>query len=213
MSMNSGSDTNIEIDRLKCNVTGDCVKVCPADAIQFTGMVTSPDDVFSEIIKDILFYHYSGGGVTLTGGEPLFQPDFACDILDLCRGKQIHTAIETSLFAEKEVIKRISSITDLVIADLKIFDPFMHKHYTDESNELIKENFAFLAGSGKKIIVRIPKVTNITDKMENMIAIQEFVSSFGRKIPVEFIDFNLLAVNNYKRLGLPFTLEDKIIPG
>jgi pyruvate formate lyase activating enzyme len=217
LSMNSGIVANIEIDRLKCQVTGDCVNVCPTNAMQFTGMVTSPDEVFREIEKDIAFYHSSGGGVTLTGGEPLFQPDFAFEILDLCRRKQIHTAIEISLFAEKEVIKRIIPVTDLVIADLKISDPFIHKLYTGESNEIIKENFSFLTGSGKSIIVRVPKVKNITDTMKNTIAIQEFVNSFRKKIPIEFIEFNPLAINNYKRLGIPFPLAtaapvDRLLP-
>jgi pyruvate formate lyase activating enzyme len=207
LRMNNGSYPYIEIDRSKCRVTGNCVRVCPAKAMQFTGMVVSPEEVFSEIENDVVFYQSSGGGVTITGGEPLYQPGFAYEILDLCKRKQIHTAIETSLFAEKEVIKRISSVTDLVIADLKILDPVMHKLHTGESNEIIKENFAFLTGSGKSIIVRIPLVKNITDTIENRIAIQNFVSSFGKKIPIEFIDFNPLAANNYKRLEIPFPLK------
>ena len=207
LRMNNGSYPYIEIDRSKCRFTGNCVRVCPAKAMQFTGMFVSPEEVFSEIEKDVVFYQSSGGGVTLTGGEPLYQPGFAYEILDLCKRKQIHTAIETSLFAEKEVIKRISSVTDLVIADLKILDPVIHKLHTGESNEIIKENFAFLTGSGKSIIVRIPLVKNITDTIENRIAIQNFVSSFGKKIPIEFIDFNPLAANNYKRLEIPFPLK------
>lgn len=207
LSLITGSDSNIEIDYLKCKLTGDCVKVCPTNAMQFTGMVASPEEVFSEIEKDVVFYQSSCGGVTLTGGEPLYQPGFAFEILDLCKKKQINTAIETSLFAEKEIIERISTVTDLVIADLKIFDPVMHKHYTGESNEIIKENFAYLAESGKSIIVRVPMVRDITDTIENRMAIQDYVDSFRKGIPVEFIEYNPLAVNNYNRLGIPFTLK------
>lgn len=213
LKMNNGSNKTIEIDLLKCNMTGDCVKVCPANAIQFTGMITSPEEVFLELVKDIAFYKSSDGGVTLTGGEPLYQPDFSFEILELCRKKQIHTAIETSLFADKEIIERISSLTDLIIADLKIHDALIHKSYTGVSNEIIKENFAFLADSGKNIIVRVPNVRNITDSMNNMMSIREFVNSFRKEIPIEVIEFNPLAVNNYKRLGIPFPLEDIIIPG
>lgn len=207
LSLITGSDSNIEIDYLKCKLTGDCVKVCPTNAMQFTGMVASPEEVFSEIEKDVVFYQSSCGGVTLTGGEPLYQPGFAFEILDLCKKKQINTAIETSLFAEKEIIERISTVTDLVITDLKIFDPVMHKHYTGESNEIIKENFAYLAESGKSIIVRVPMVRDITDTIENRMAIQDYVDSFRKGIPVEFIEYNPLAVNNYNRLGIPFTLK------
>jgi len=175
--------------------------------MQFTGMVVSPEEVFSEIEKDIGFYNSSGGGVTLTGGEPLYQPMFAAEILELCRGKQIHTAIETSLFAEEGVIKLISSLTDLVIADMKIFDPVMHKRHTGESNEIIKENFAFLAESGKNIIVRVPLVEDITATIENRMAIQDYVDSFRKGIPVELIEYNTLAANNYRKLGKPFPLK------
>jgi len=203
LGLNIGSDQYVSIDRSKCNVTGNCVRICPADAMQFTGMVVSPEEVFSEIEKDIGFYNSSGGGVTLTGGEPLYQPMFAAEILELCRGKQIHTAIETSLFAEEGVIKLISSLTDLVIADMKIFDPVMHKRHTGESNEIIKENFAFLAESGKNIIVRVPLVEDITATIENRMAIQDYVDSFRKGIPVELIEYNTLAANNYKRLGIP----------
>ncbi|HSN50496.1 MAG TPA: glycyl-radical enzyme activating protein, partial [Bacteroidales bacterium] len=207
LSMNSGSDPFIVIDRVKCKLSGECVKVCPANAMQFTGIVVSPGEVFNEIEKDVVFYNSSGGGVTLTGGEPLYQPMFAAEILELCRGKNIHTAIETSLFAEEGVIRLISSLTDLVIADLKIFDTVMHKRYTGESNEIIKENFAYLAESGKNIIVRIPLVRDITDTIKNRMAIQDYVNSFRKGIPVEFIEYNPLAANNYKRLGIPFPLQ------
>jgi len=207
LTMTSGSEPNIEIARSRCKVTGDCVKVCPSNAMQFTGTVTSAEEVFSEIVKDLSFYRSSGGGVTLTGGEPLFQADFAFEILNLCRGKQIHTTIETSLFADNRSVKRISSVTDLFIADLKISDPVMHSRFTGESNEIIKENFAFLAESGKNIIVRIPMIRNVTDTTENRMAILEYVNSFRKEIPVEFIEFNPLAVNNYKRLGIPFPMD------
>jgi len=203
LGMNTGSDQYISIDHSKCRVSGNCVRVCPADAMQFTGSAVSPEEVFGEIEKDIEFYNSSGGGVTLTGGEPLYQPMFAAEILELCRGRQIHTAIETSLFAEEAVIKLISSLSDLVIADLKIFDPVLHKSFTGESNEIIMENFAFLAESGKQIIVRVPMVEGITGTIENRMAIQDYVKSFGKGIPVEFIEFNPLAANSYKRLGIP----------
>ena len=213
IQMKSPSEPYIEIDRFRCMVSGECVHVCPSNAIQFTGMIVTPDDVMSEAEKDIAFYVASGGGLTLTGGEPLFQPEFAFEILSRCRQKKIHTAIETSLFAETEVIRRISSVCDLIIADLKIFDSLLHKYFTGEANNIIKENFAFLVNSGKRMIVRVPMVKNITDNSENRRSIEGFVNSFSQDIPIEFIEFNPLAANNYKRLGIPFRLDDLIIPG
>jgi pyruvate formate lyase activating enzyme len=198
----------ISIDRKLCIATGDCVSVCPANAIQFTDWTTTPSEIISEVEKDIAFYESSGGGITLTGGEPLYQPDFAFEILSMCRKKEIHTAIETSLFCSGEVIRRISGKVDLFIADLKIIDPILHRQYTGESNVIIKENLSYIAQSGKNIIVRVPLVANITDNEYNKKAILSFVYGFNRNIPVEFIDYNPLAANNYRRLGIPFPLDN-----
>jgi len=86
-------------------------------------------------------------------------------------------------------------------------DPVAHQHCSGQSNTIIKENFAFLASSGKSLIVRVPLVPNVTDTTENRAAIQEFVSSFNKEIPIELIEFNQLAANNYKRLGIPFPMD------
>jgi pyruvate formate lyase activating enzyme len=201
LKMSSGS---VLIDRAKCTLTGGCTEVCPAGAMQFTGRTITAQEVFREVRKDIAFYGTSGGGLTLTGGEPLFQPEFSLEILELCRKAGIHTAIETSLFADLDVAEKISSAADLIIADLKIFDPQEHETYTGQSNEKITGNFLFLAETGRALTVRIPLIPGITDTAENINAISAFAGSAGRNIPVELIEYNPLAANNYRRLGIPF---------
>ena len=198
----------IEINRELCNLTGNCVKICPAEAIRFTGSVISVSELLPEIEKDIVFYEKSGGGVTLSGGEALHQPEFAEAVLRVCKEKNIHTAIETCLFAEKEIIKSISRFTDLFIIDLKLFDPAYHRHFTGQSNEVILENFHYLASTGKEMVVRIPLVPGITDIRENLDSIEKLVSSTGRDIPIEYIDYNPLARNNYEKLNLPFPQDE-----
>ena len=196
----------IEIDRQLCCLSGDCVKICPTGAIQFTGIKTSAADILTEVEKDILYYKESGGGVTLTGGEPFYQAAFAEEILELCRKRDIHTAIESSLFCEKETLNRFLNIVDLFIVDMKLFDLQQHIRYTGKSNEIIKENIRFLVESGKDILIRIPMVNNITDTEENKNAIISFISSIDSKIPIEYLSYNPLAGNNYKRLDIPFLL-------
>ena len=200
------SDSHIAVDRKLCNNNGDCVKICPTGAIQFTGTEMSVARVISEIEKDLVFYRESGGGVTLTGGEPLFQPDFSLEILKECRKRNIHTAIETSLFCDTEVLKAVADYVDLFLIDLKIFNREMHIRYTGKSNEMIKDNFRFLAESGRNIIVRIPMIEGITDSEENKNAIVEYVTDIDSSIPVEYIPYNPLAENNYRKLGIPFLL-------
>jgi pyruvate formate lyase activating enzyme len=201
------TESHINIDRNICNISGDCIRICPTGALQFTGSVAIVSDIINEIEKDTLYYQVSGGGVTLTGGEPLYQPDFTKEILKECRKRNIHTAVETCLFCEREIIEGISDFVDLFIVDLKIFDRAQHIRYTGKSNDIIRENIRYLAESGKNILVRIPMITGITDTEENKNECKKFVHDIDSRIPVEYIDYNPLAENNYKRLGIPFLIK------
>jgi pyruvate formate lyase activating enzyme len=201
------SQPHININRKLCSLNGDCVKVCPTGAIQFTGSKTSVSALINEIKKDILYYQVSGGGVTLTGGEPLFQPDFSAKILEACRKHSIHTAIETCLYCERENLSRISDFVDLFIVDLKIFNQVQHVHFTGKSNRIIKENLKYISGKGIPVIVRIPLIKGITDTDTNKDACTRFVNDIDKRIPVEYLSYNPLAGNNYKRLDIPFLLE------
>jgi pyruvate formate lyase activating enzyme len=203
----SGERNVIEINRQLCRLSGNCVSVCPSNAIQYTGYALPVSSIMEEIEKDIVFYEESGGGVTLTGGEPLFQPLFAEAILRECKMKGIGTAIETSLFTGSEVIKKIIGYTDLFIIDLKLYEDADHVKFTGRSNNIIKDNFCYIAGSGKKIIVRIPMIETITDNPENIMALENFVHDLRDDIEIEHIKYNPLTRNNYERLGIPFLLK------
>jgi pyruvate formate lyase activating enzyme len=196
----------IEIDRAGCNATGDCVRVCPTGAIDFTGRILSADDVMAEIRKDELFYETSGGGVTLSGGEPLSQPEFCIELLKSCRQENYNTAVETCLFCEEELLGRVADFVDLFLVDMKIFDGTKHEEYTGRRNELIKTNLKFLSELGKNIIVRVPLIAGITDSAENRNAIEDFVQKINPGIPVEYLDYNPLTKSKYQKLAIPFFL-------
>jgi len=199
-------DPFINIERNQCRLAGECVKVCPTGAIQFTGSKVSVSEIMDEVEKDILYYQISGGGITLTGGEPLYQSRFSIKILEACKNKNIHTAIETCLFCDSAIIEKIIDHVDLFIVDMKIYDRDQHIMYTGKSNEIIKENLRYIAESGKSILVRIPLIPNITDTENNKNAIIKFVDSIDSRILIENIRYNVLAGNNYKRLDIPFLL-------
>jgi pyruvate formate lyase activating enzyme len=207
LELHTTGEKNIEIDRSRCIVTGDCVKVCPTGAIDFTGKRASVDEIMEEIRKDELFYESSSGGVTLTGGEPLYQPEFCIEILKACREEEFNTALETCLFCEKELLGKIAGLVDLFLVDMKIFDGAKHEEFTGKGNELIKENLKFLSELGKKIIVRVPIIEGITDSKENRIEIDEFVKRINPGIPVEYLDFNPLTKGKYDKLAVPFSLN------
>lgn len=200
----------ISIDRNICKLSGYCVSVCPTGSIEFTGESKSVSEIMEVILKDKLFYEKSGGGITLTGGEPLFQPEFSIAILKNCKKNNIHTTIETSLFCKKEIIDMFAEYVDLFIVDMKIANSDQHIKYTGKNNEIIRDNFSYLAESGKEILVRIPLIPEITDTEKNLNDITEFVNSFKKEIHIEFLDYNTLAENNYKRLNIPFLLTDII---
>jgi pyruvate formate lyase activating enzyme len=207
LTLENARDSQIKIDRKLCCLSGDCVNVCPTGAIQFTGSKVSVKEIMHEVEKDMLYYEISGGGITLTGGEPLYQPEFSLPILDLCRKKSIHTAVETCLFCERDSIEKIIDYVDMFIVDMKISDRDQHIVYTGKSNEIIRKNIGFLADNKKNILIRIPMVDNITDTEENKSAIRNFISSIDGRIPIEYLSYNPLAGNNYKKLDIPFLLK------
>ena len=126
---------------------------------EFTGKTMSVDEVMATVIRDIDFYKNSGGGVTFSGGEPLSQPQFLKELIAECKSKYIHTAIETCLFAKKDIVVSALSDVDLVFADLKHIDTVQHKKHTNVNNEQILINILLLDSLNKKIIIRVPVIT------------------------------------------------------
>ncbi len=120
-----------------------------------------------------------------------------------CKEKEIHTAIETCLLCNRNDLDLVMDHIDLFIVDLKIYEADRHKLYTGKSNKIIKENFHYIASSGKKIIVRVPLIKNITDTDENLNSILKFVNETNEDITIEYVNFNPLMRNNYDKLGIP----------
>lgn len=197
----------IQINRETCDVNGKCIEVCPSKALDFTGYKTTVEDLMLEIEKDELFYETSGGGVTLTGGDPFFQPEFALSVLKECKKKGYHTAIETCLYTSQKEIDRLFKYVDFFIVDIKIFNSNLHKIYTGKSNSKILNNIKYLAGKINNLLVRTPQIPGITDNEENNSAIKKFVQETGYEIPIEKMTYNPYTENKYKKLGLPFSIK------
>jgi len=142
------------------------------------GRWTSAKEVFEEIKKDSIFYERSGGSVTLTGGEPLAQPEFATSILKLCQGAYIHTAMETCGHADWGILKEVLKSVDLLLYDLKHMDPVKHKKYTGVSNRLTLDN-AKRASHELSIpmLVQIPVIPGYNESVENIEATARFISA------------------------------------
>lgn len=194
----------IRIDRQRCQAHYACCQACPTGALEPVGQEMLLPDLMAEIEKDRLFYEMSGGGVTLTGGEPLNQPEFCLAILRSCKDCGISTAMETCLYTSQSILDSVIPHVDHFLVDIKLWETQMHRRYTGEDNTIILENFRYLAERHVQITVRIPLIKDITDTPDNLQAIERFVISLQRDIPIEKLSYNPLTPNKYPKLGKEF---------
>ena len=165
-------------------------------------------EILEIIIQDKPFYINSGGGVTVTGGEPLMQAEFTLEFLKLCRQAGIHTAIETCGFGSRDAILEIAEFCDLIYYDIKMIDNERHKKYTGVSNALILDNLAALCeNNAGKIIVRIPCIPGINDSPEQIAGIARLATKHGIK-NIELMPYNINAGAKYEWIGRVYELNN-----
>ncbi len=189
----------------KCLACGNCAGVCCSGARELVGKTVEPAEIIKEIEKDLIFYEESGGGVTFSGGEPLLQADFVQCLLELCRKREIHTAIETSGFAPLEKLLQLSAGTDLFLYDLKLMDDLKHQKYTGVSNRLIIQNLRALAAQHDNIIVRVPVIPGINDDDGNINKTGDFVSALGIR-EINILPYHKAGMDKYERIGRTYLL-------
>jgi len=200
-----GSD-GIVIDRDACTVCGDCVDACPHDAMRITGKQMTVDEVFAVLERDADFYEDSGGGITLSGGEVLLQPDFAAAILKRCREAGFHTCVDTSGQGSLEAVRRIIPYTDLFYFDIKHIDPKIHRAQAGRSNEAILRNFQEVAASGVPLVVRVPVVPGFNDTSDAISDIAEMVATHAPGATVDLLPYHRYGQQKYDMLGLDYEL-------
>ena len=181
----------------KCIGCGMCESGCYSGAKVICGKEMTAEEIFERILLDKPYYG-KDGGVTFSGGEALSYPEILKEIISLCKKEGIGTAVETALYLYDEEI--LSSV-DLVMADFKLWDDAEHKKYTGVSNERIKENFRRLDALGVPFIVRTPLIPEITDSVENITSIRNFVKDFKNIVKFELLDYNPLGDSKAAALG------------
>jgi pyruvate formate lyase activating enzyme len=191
---------NVQLtDRTICIRCGTCTELCYADAREMVGTIMTVDQVMAEIEKDIAFYEESDGGVTLSGGEPLLQPDFAHPILEICKQKGIHTALDTCGFVAWEKLKIVCEHTDLILYDLKLLDEAKHRKYTGVSNDIILTNLENLSRLDHNVLIRLPIIPGMNDDDENIQKIGSFAASLHQKHTIELLPYHELGIHKYHR--------------
>jgi len=188
------------IDRERCIQCGKCTQVCPTQALEMKGKRMTVADVMRELQKEENLYRRSGGGITLSGGEPLAQPDFARELLKACKEKGWHTAMETTGFTTPEVIADVFPYVDLALTDIKAINPAVHLANTGIENSQILENLlriSFLT----KTIVRIPVIPGVNDNPEEIHNIAEFARLMSNVDTLHLLPYHSFGENKYGLLG------------
>jgi len=191
-----------EFQKTLCTSCFDCVSVCYAEAINKVGREITPEEVFAEVEQDFPFFKSSGGGVTISGGEPMLQAEFTAKTLTLFKSAGIHTALDTNLSVSWKQYDKVLPFTDLVLADLKLMDDALHLKWTGKHNAVILENIYKLDSSGIAYFIRTPVIPGINDNEQEIKAIVAFVASLKNLKKFELLPFHTLASCKYTNLEI-----------
>jgi len=195
-----------------CTLCGACADACPTEARHVMGRTLTVDDVLNEVRQDRLFYEESGGGVTISGGEPLMQPRFLVGVLEACRRAFLGTVLDTTGYGERDHLLAAARLADLVLYDLKAFDTAAHQQFTGVSNRLVLENLEALDREHQNLWIRLPVVPGFNDDLGDLDRIASFVARLRHVRRVSLLPFHRSGVHKYQRLGLAHALESAEAP-
>jgi pyruvate formate lyase activating enzyme len=188
-------------ERDACTGCGRCAAACPAQARAVVGRRCGLDELLNEIDRDVLFYDQSGGGVTLSGGEPLSQAEFSLGILEACRARRIHTVVDTCGHGPADAIEAFARVTDLFLYDLKIMDSARHEAETGVANEEILANARLLDALGARMWVRVPLIPGVNDDAESLATVGRFLRGLGSVDAVQVLPYHRAGEAKRERLG------------
>lgn len=208
----SVNGAGVVTDRDKCIRCGDCTATCYAEARELIGQSMTVAQVLADIERDLSFYDESGGGVTFSGGEPLLQRDFVLALLQGCKAREIHTAVDTSGAVSWSTLDRVRPYVDLFLYDLKLMDESRHKAATGASNKLILDNLRALVEHGHHIILRYAIIPGINDDEDNVRRTGEFAASLPHVNRISLLPYHGTAVDKYQRIAKPYQLASLPTP-
>lgn len=184
-----------------CVLCGECVRICPARALEIIGREEDAESIADIVCKDEMFYKVSGGGVTISGGEPFCQPAFLIELLEACKKRGLHTAIETCGMTAGDIMRRVAALCDLFLYDFKLGDDELHRQYTGVSNRQIIENLELLCELGKPVILRCPIIPTVNDNAAHFRAVADLVNRMPNIQMVEVEPYHCLGEAKAEGLG------------
>jgi pyruvate formate lyase activating enzyme len=204
---NEDTKASIDINKEKCITCSElkCIDMCLNDALRPTGKTMTVEQVMKVIKRDSPYYKRNGG-VTLSGGDPTYQPEFAVNILKACKEEYINTAVESAMFTSAEIVNKFIPVTDLFLTDIKHMDEDKHKKLTGVSNKPILNNISIIS-KHKPVVIRVPVIPDLNDDKENIISISRFCAE-NNIDRVNLLPYHKLGVAKYEQLGLTYDISD-----
>ncbi len=192
----------LKINREKCLKCGRCAQVCLNDANEIIGREMTADEVMEEVLKDKMFYDSSGGGLTVSGGEPSYQADFTLELLSLAKEEGISLAVETCGIGSLDFYKNAADLGTTFLYDIKALDPVRHRELTGADNGHIMSNLSYLMDRGADIIIRLPLVPDCNDRDEDIAMVATFLNeNKGRYRYAEIMPYHSLGVGKTEKIG------------
>ncbi|MCS2153569.1 glycyl-radical enzyme activating protein [Scandinavium goeteborgense] len=185
------------------------IECCPTQALTVCGELKSVDDIMATVLRDKPFYDRSGGGLTLSGGEPFMNPELALQLLKTSHDQGIHTAVETCLHVPWKYLEPALPYIDLFLADLKHVDADKFMQWTDGSSKRVLDNLKRLAAADKKMTIRVPLIQGFNADEASIEAITEFAATELQVSDIHFLPYHTLGMNKYSLLGVPYSAPDK----
>lgn len=200
------------IDRSRCHGCGRCFSECPFQAVRRFGYEADADEVFGEVLSDLPYYQHSGGGLTVSGGEPALQWEFTRELLRRAKKHKIGTLVETAGGTSWESLSAVLEYTDIVYFDLKAASPKLHKSFTGVDNHLILENLRLASESSERLVVRVPLIPGVNDAAEELMHIAEIIRSLPRVERIGVLPYHKFGENKYALLNRKYEMEHINVP-
>lgn len=206
-AIRKADDGSLSLDRESCTGCGTCVQECLTEARSISGKEMTVEEVCRIVEKDMSYYRNSGGGVTVSGGEPTSQPESLLELLVKCRETGIHTCLDTCGFADWDILKEAIKHVDLVLMDNKHLNTETHKKLTGVNNEVILENTARIAAQGVPMIIRVPLIPGLNDSAENISQLGQFMKTCDLQ-RVDLLPYHRFSLSKYQALGKDYRLGE-----
>ena len=196
------------IKQENCTACNACVEKCYYGALVSYGKTMTSGEVFEQVRRDKMFYDSSGGGVTVSGGEPLARSQFVYELFESCRAEGINTCVETCGYVSWKAFELVLPVTDHFYFDLKIMDADTHRLYTGADNAVILENATKLAATGADILFRQPLIGGVNDGLKSIMAVSQFIHSLNREdISLQLMPYHRLGQSKYEALGKSYNMD------